>query len=344
MNVDNSKIALIPAYEPDEKLINVASELYDKGFSVIIVDDGSGDKYKHVFEAASEYAQYVLVHEKNSGKGAALKTGLKYIYENFSSPYSVVTVDADGQHRSLDADNIWELSSRKKGTLILGGRRFTGKVPLRSRFGNTVTRFVFRALSGAKVYDTQTGLRAFSDDLIPYLLEIAGDRYEYEMNMLMRFAEDKLPIYEEEIETVYLDDNSSTHFNTIRDSFIIYKELLKFSGSSFIGFCVDYLMYCILLSVTGQLVFSNVAARIVSASVNYTLNRNVVFKSRASVIRSLLQYAALAVFILAINTFLLKFLTGLGLNRYLIKIPVEIIMFSLSWIIQHRVIFRNKRA
>ncbi len=342
LNKKNSsvRIALIPAYEPDDKMISVARGLKDEGFDVVIVDDGSGTMYSDVFDAASEYA-HIISYEENVGKGHALKTGLEYIAGNYETPFSVVCVDADGQHKVDDAARICDCALSSPGTLILGSRKFTGKVPLRSRFGNTVTRFVFRMSSGVKVYDTQTGLRAFTDDMIPYLLDIPGERYEYEMNMLMTFARDKKPIREEWIETVYLDDNSSTHFDTIRDSYSIYKEILKFSGSSLVGFCVDYLMYCILVTISGNIVFSNISARVVSASVNYTINRNVVFKSRSSVLRSALSYAALAVFILACNTLLLKYLTGLGLNRYLIKIPVEIIMFALSWFIQHKVIFKD---
>ena len=334
------RIALIPAYEPDDKLLNVARDLRDNDIDVIIVDDGSGSGCSDIFSQASEYA-HVLVHPENRGKGAAIKTGLQYISENFESPYTVVTVDADGQHKVPDAIRVIKRSEETPDSLILGSRQFTGKVPLRSRFGNTITRFVFRISSGVKVYDTQTGLRGFSDSLIPKLLNIPGERYEYEMNMLMSFAKEKIPIIEEKIETVYLDDNSSTHFDTVRDSYRIYKEILKFSGSSLISFCVDYSLYCLFLALSGQIVFSNIFARIISASVNYTLNRRVVFQSKVSILRSVLQYIALALFIIAVNTCILKALTNVGFNRYLIKIPVEVLMFALSWFVQHKIIFKN---
>lgn len=335
----NSKqIALVPAYEPEEIMIELLKQLKDKALNVIIVDDGSGDAYSDLFKRAEEYGT-VLVHPQNMGKGCAIKTGLKYIYGHFEAPYTVVTVDADGQHRIDDVMRVCARAGAEPDALVLGSRKFNGKVPLRSRFGNTVTRFVFRISSGKKVYDTQTGLRAFSDKLLPRLTEIDGERYEYEMNVLMQFSRDDIPIREEWIETVYIDDNSSTHFDTIRDSWKIYKEILKFSGVSLISFCVDYSLYCILNAVTGQLLFSNVTARIVSATVNYTLNRKMVFNSKAPVLKSVLQYIALAVFIIACNSALLKLLTGIGLNKYLIKIPVELAMFIVSWSVQHLFIF-----
>ena len=337
----NSKqIALVPAYEPEEIMIDLLKQLGDKGFEVIIVDDGSGAAYSDLFKRAEEFGT-VLVHPQNKGKGCAIKTGLKHIYENYEAPYTVVTVDADGQHKVDDVVRVCERAGDEPDALVLGSRKFNGKVPLRSWFGNTVTRFVFRISSGKKVYDTQTGLRAFSDKLISRLMEIDGERYEYEMNMLMQFSRENIPIREEWIETVYIDDNSSTHFDTIRDSWKIYKEILKFSGASLISFCVDYSLYCILNAVTGQLLFSNVAARIVSATVNYTLNRKMVFKSKAPVLKSVLQYIALAVFIIVCNSALLKLLTGFGLNKYLIKIPVELAMFLVSWSVQHLFIFRT---
>lgn len=335
-----NRIALIPAYEPDRHLLDVLSGLSAHGFSVVIVNDGSSPSCAGIFEEASTLAS-VLAHDVNRGKGEALKTGLKYIQEHFAAPYTVVCVDADGQHSTEDANRVCEQSETERDSLVLGSRRFTGRVPFKSKAGNTITRFVFRISSGVSVYDTQTGLRAFSDELIPALLDITGERYEYEMNMLMQMARDGVPIREVPIETIYLDDNSSSHFNPLLDSAKIYWEILRFSGSSLIGFCVDYILYCILNAVTGQLVLSNVAARIVSATVNYTINRNIVFKSKVSVLKSAVQYILLAIAILACNTMLLKYLTGLGLNRYLVKIPVEMIMFIVSWSTQHLLIFKR---
>lgn len=337
---DVKRIAIVPAYEPDSALNDVAAELKENGFDVVVINDGSGSGYDGVFAAAEEYAA-ILEHEVNRGKGAAIKTGLRYISEKYTAPYTVVTVDADGQHKVKDAVRICETAEQHSDSLVLGSRRFTGKIPLRSRFGNTVTRFVYRMASGVKVYDTQTGLRAFSAEALPRMQEIEGERYEYEMNVLMRLAKEKIPIREEWIETVYLNDNSSSHFKAVKDSCRIYKEILKFSASSLIGFCVDYAMYCLLFGITGKPEISNIAARVVSASVNYTLNRKMVFKSKASVWKSALQYFALAAGILACNTLLLKLLTSLGVNAYLAKIPVEIVMFAVSWLVQHRLIFKN---
>ena len=338
------KIALIPAYEPDMKMVSLADTLHCQGYEVVIVNDGSESSYDGVFELAKRKDTTVISYQKNRGKGNALKTGLSYICMNYKEPYVVVTVDADGQHRPEDIDRVVSESMSEPDSLIIGGRRFEGRVPLRSRIGNTITRFVYRASSGTDVFDTQTGLRAFTDRLINVMIDIPGERYEYEMNVLMHFAGEELSIKEIPIETVYLDENSSSHFDTIRDSIRIYKEILKFSGVSFASFLVDYGLYSVFMSVTGVLTFSNIFARILSAVFNYTMNKKLVFKSNVSIKKSLTQYIALAVFILACNTAILGGLAYAGLNVFVGKIITEIIMFFVSYTIQHKFVFKKSTS
>ncbi|MBR2539473.1 MAG: bifunctional glycosyltransferase family 2/GtrA family protein [Mogibacterium sp.] len=348
-------LALIPAYEPDSKMLEVSRDLRQSGFDVVIVDDGSGKDFEDLFLQASEEAT-VLTHSINRGKGAALKTGLAYINKYRisggarASDVVIVTVDADGQHLAKDAFRIAAHAASKPGTLVLGSRALEEDVPLRSKLGNTITRYVYQLSTGLAVHDTQTGLRAFTADMIPRLLEIRGDRYEYEINMLMEFAREGVPIIEEEIETVYLDGNSASHFSTVKDSFRIYKEIIKFSASSFIGFLVDYGMYALLLALTaryalaGSLIIANVGARIVSSVTNYTINRKLVFKSKAGVAKSALQYFALAALILAANTAILSVLTGyFGINQMVAKVITEVLLFSLSWLVQRYVIFYKEQ-
>ncbi len=341
--METTRIALIPAYEPDAKLAVLVRAMAERRFHVVIVDDGSGDAYERVFADAEPFGT-VLRHAINRGKGAAIKTALAWIEDHFTGQYTVVTLDADGQHLPEDAARVCEAAETEPDALILGSRRFQN-APLRNRTGNAITRWVFRLSTGVRVYDTQTGLRAFSEKIIPALRAVQGERYEYEMNVLMCWAQDKRPIREIPIETVYIDGNTHSHFHVLRDSFRIYKEILKFSAASLASFAVDYSLYCILSALTGTVALSNVLARIVSGSVNYTLNRKLVFESKAGVGRSLIQYAALACGILALNTMLLWLLASfLGVNRYLAKLLVEAVLFVLSYFVQKRWIFRKKNV
>ena len=356
-------IALIPAFEPDERILRLADELIKKGFDILVVDDGSGPSYRELFNDLSQRA-IVLTHSNNLGKGAALKTGLRFINKYMAYTESIltpsgamtvsggdaviVTVDADSQHLPDDVMRVAEIAAVRRDALVLGSRALDTEVPVRSRIGNTVTRHVYSAATGVRVHDTQTGLRAFHRSLIPRLLEIEGDRYEYEINMLMQLAAEGVPIIEERIETVYENNNSGSHFRTIRDSVRVYKEILKFSASSLASFAIDYGIYALLLAVTGAAgvangaVISNIGARLVSASANYTMNKKLVFKSRTGFARSAAQYFVLAAFILAGNTIVLSTLIGtVGVNSLVAKLLTEALFFTISWTVQRYIIFHS---
>ncbi|HIZ56602.1 MAG TPA: bifunctional glycosyltransferase family 2/GtrA family protein [Firmicutes bacterium] len=335
-------VALIPAYQPTIFLTDLVQELNSSGLLVVLVDDGSGEAYKTLFNRCAQYAK-VLHHTENAGKGRALKTGLSYILENYGAEKIAVTVDADGQHRVEDAVALCRTAEENPGVLILGSRDLKRNVPLRSRFGNTVTRWIYRISTGLNVHDTQTGLRAFSISMVPILLSIPGERYEYEMNVLLYCAREKIKIKEQTIDTIYIDNNSASHFDTLRDSARIYREILKFSVSSLIGFLVDYGIYSLLLFMTGHLLLSNIGARVISASVNFTLNRRFVFKNKENIAKAAIKYFLLAVIILIGNTAVLELLvTFCGIHQMLAKIATETIFFLFSWIVQRLIIFRKR--
>lgn len=222
-----TRVALIPAYKPGKELPSLAIALAKKELHVVVVDDGSGTRFDDVFAACEPFAE-VIRYEKNGGKGHALKVGLRHIRKNALAPFVVVTLDADGQHSVEDALKTLDAGIRYPGQLILGARKFDGDVPLRSRLGNGITRLVFRLMTGVYVSDTQTGLRAFDNGMVDFMLSVAGDRYEYEMNTILTCTRQKVKIREIDIKTIYINNNTSSHFNTFRDSARIYRTILTF--------------------------------------------------------------------------------------------------------------------
>lgn len=224
--MDEIRYALIPAYQPDQRLIKITEQLAANGFQVVVVDDGSGAEYAGLFLELLPFAD-VVTHKENRGKGAALKTGLAAIAEKESAEYVVVTLDADGQHSIDDVISVTEAAEKNKNALILGTRGFDTNVPIKSRLGNDITRCVFSFVTGVKVHDTQTGLRAFSNQDVAFMQQIDGERYEYEINVLLEYAKYNRKICEVPIATIYLDDNKSSHFHAVRDSVLIYMEILK---------------------------------------------------------------------------------------------------------------------
>ena len=208
-------------------MIKLVNELNEKNFKIVVVNDGSSSKYNTIFESISSIA-HVISYERNCGKGYALKQGLKYIKKNYNGNYIVVTLDCDGQHTVKDAKKLCDIA-QKNPNAIITGKRIRGKhTPIRSRLGNSITRILYHIATGINIYDTQTGLRAFNSDLIDTLLNISGDRYEYEMNVLLLLPSRDIKIVEVEVEVIYIDNNSGSHFNTITDARRIFKQILSF--------------------------------------------------------------------------------------------------------------------
>ncbi len=341
-----SLYALIPSYEPNETLVHLAAALKEAGFSPLIVDDGSGEAYRSIFEQAAAYGE-LISYVPNRGKGHALKEGFRRLRDTAEEGSVIVTLDSDGQHTVEDSLKVAALAAKAPHALTLGVRSFGKGTPARSQFGNTVTRWVYRFASGVKVSDTQTGLRAFGRELLPFLLSVEGDRYEYEMNMLLDAAEQKIPMQEQSIETIYHDNNSGSHFHTFRDSFRVYGRILKFAASSVASFCIDYAAYSLLVTLLGGLgaaaiPVSNVAARVVSASCNFTINKKLVFKNDDSVLRTGLQYFLLAATVLVLNTAVLTFFVStLHWNKFGAKFLTEAIFFCFNYIAQRCWVFRG---
>ena len=332
-------IALIPAYEPDEKLLPLVDALLSRAYTVVVVDDGSSPAAQPIF-AQLPAAAILLRHPENRGKGRAIKTACEYIAAHFPPQEGVVTVDADGQHLPADIDAVCRAWRQNPEALVLGSRRFTGKVPLRSRFGNSITRFIFRVATGVAVYDTQTGLRAFSVSRIPMMLEMQGERYEYEINVLLYATRRKIPIQEVEIATVYLDGNLTSHFNPLRDAWRIYKMILLFAASSLVAAGVDYglvLLFSYLFrNGPHRLLYSVVLARVLSSVLNYCLNREVVFEDCSK--RSVLRYYLVAAGILAANYGLLALLENL-MPLAIAKLIVEAVLYPASFLLQRKYVF-----
>ena len=253
---DLSKVViLIPSFEPDEKLPKLLNDLQGYPFEkILIVNDGSDKKFDTVFDECRAFPKVeVIGYEENRGKGFALKKGFRYIQEHYPDFKAIVTADSDGQHTPEDIRRTAQTTLENPEKLILGSRSWKEEnVPFRSRYGNKITKAVFKWISGTKVEDTQTGLRGFSPDVVSEFLKTKGDRFEYEMNMLMEARLRHIEILEIPIETVYIEENKSSHFRPFRDSVKIYsvffKHLSKFVISSMSATVIDFAIYAIMLN------------------------------------------------------------------------------------------------
>ena len=342
-------IVLIPAYEPDDKLLGLVERLFRSGesLSVVVVDDGSGPEYDSVFAAVARLGCTVIGHPRNRGKGFALKRGFEHVESHFPGR-DVVCADCDGQHSVVDILRVArEVAVQRSGTgcMVLGGRRFTGRVRAKSRFGNAATRIVFARATGQGLYDTQTGLRAYPHSMLRWLCSVEGERFEYELNVLLHASEAGMTIREVPIQTIYLEGNASSHFRPLIDSARVYAPLVKFSLSSIAAFLVDVGLLFMANALTGNLLLSVVTARVVSSNVNFLTNRRLVFARRneRSIASSAARYFALAGGVMMANFALLHvFYERAGVSLVLAKFATEAALFVASYQIQRRVVFGDR--
>ncbi len=355
-------VILIPSLEPDERLPAYIQELKAGGFAhIVVVDDGSSEAFQAVFSCVEKVEDTVVLHhEVNRGKGVALKTGYRYIMENLPDISGVITADADGQHTVADCLHLAEELQKGQRALYLGSRDFNlENVPPKSRKGNKITSAVFKLLYGQYLPDTQTGLRAFRKEELPFMAEVEGERYEYEMKVLIACSRARIPIIPITIETIYENDNEGTHFHPIRDSWRIYKVILgsfiRFMSVSLICFVIDQLLALILrkwiLPPLGfargtmmNLQVSGWGARLISSIINFLLNKNLVFQMKGKSGKPALRYAALCIGIITVSNAGVWALGRIGMSDWLAKILMDTILYFLSYRVQEHWVFKEEKA
>lgn len=335
-------VILIPAYQPTMRLPSLVEDLGRRlpGCQVLIVDDGSDADCARVFAAARDRGARVIGHDRNLGKGQALRTGVAHALKTWPGA-DVVCADADGQHTPSDIAAVAR-QVRNSGHMTLGVRRFTGPVPLRSRVGNSLTALLFRGATGWRLGDTQTGLRGYPAGRLEWLTQVPGSRYEYELSALLRAHELGLEVEEVEIATVYEPGNTSSHFHPLQDSARIYAPLLRFVGASLASFAIDWVGVMVLAALTGNLLVAAVGARLTSGTANFFMNRRV-FKARPGTVgRTAVRYAALALTLLAASYLMLEALTGLGIALGVAKILGDASIYAASYAAQRTLVFRER--
>lgn len=359
---------VIPAYRPDDQIFEIIEGLSCGSNRFVVVDDGSGIGYASIFRRLEkEYSDRVTVihNSLNRGKGHALKTAFGFIHDTAHETEGVLTIDADSLNRVGEALKLIDAFSSDPSAFYIGSCSFNNKLPLRDRIGRTLSRSVFAVTTGIRVTDTESGLRAFSVELIPDLLKIKGDRYDFEIAELLYAAKERIPIVEIPFETEYVPGVHRKHFR-FRDSWLIYKMIFVFMLSSFSCFVIDYSLLLILATVFKSLpsavetragefrlplfgvlvdthLLALIIARGVSSFCNFVLNRQVVFKtgSKAAIIR----FYIVIIGLLIANYGLLALVanpTQDGLPLWIAQLVVQAVLYPLSFILQRKYVFREK--
>ena len=235
---------LLPVYNPDEKFLRLVEELHERGFKIVAVNDGSLPRCEEFFRRAAQYAT-VIGYPDNKGKGYALKRGFEYIGKYLAEEVDyIVTADSDGQHALEDIERVAYLT-RKTDTIVLGMRDLSEKIPIKSRIGNDMSRIVYTIVTGVYLRDNQSGLRGFPARLCMWLQDIPGNKYEYELNVLVTAHKEGMKVTGIDIKTIYENNNKNTHFKPIKDTFRIQRSLWSYGLIS----ALLYSLYTLTVSV-----------------------------------------------------------------------------------------------
>ena len=341
-------VIVIPAYNPDDKFISFLSQLKENDYKdIIVVNDGSKKECDHLFDIAKkEYGCHVVTHEKNKGYGRALKTGNETfleLYGNNKDYVGLIHCDCDGQHSIKDVNNFAELLNKNDSKLIVGERSFNeDDIPLRSRLGNKLTAIIFKVLLGININDTQCGLRGFPSEIVSKTLDIEGDGFEYTTELLIKAHKKKIDILTVPIETIYLNNNETSHFNPLKDSIRIYSTIFKFTLTSLSASVIDLTAFTILLKLTnGNVLLSTYIARVLSCTYVFFMNRNVTFKADKKHTQ-IIKFITLCIVQGSLSAFLTKTLIKrIELYPTFVKMLVDVTLFFVSYLVQKKIVFKK---
>ena len=344
--MNKQTVILIPAYNPDDKFINFLTQLKENGFNkIIIVNDGSKKELNHYFEKArNKYGCDIVTHEVNKGYGKALKSGTERFIELYGNSKDIngfVHCDCDGQHSINDIIRFSKELETNNGSIIVGIRNFDHhNVPFKNKLGNKITSLVFKLLIGIDIEDTQCGLRAIPQKYASFASKIRGDGFEYTTNLLLQAHKDKIKIKQLPIETIYLNNNETSHFNPLRDSIRIYSSIFKFILSSLSSSLLDILMFTLFLKITDNIILSTYLARIISCTYTFFVNKEAVFKQGNK--RSLIRFIILCVVLGTLSAFITHALDSyFNFNTTLLKMLVDICLFFISYYVQKEFVFHE---
>jgi putative flippase GtrA len=347
---------IIPVLNPTENLIVYVKTLLAEGAAqTIVVNDGSKEELTSIFtELNTIEGCTVLTHEKNKGKGRALKTAFNYFLNHNKDLNGVITADADGQHSVEDVCKVANALEITKGEIILGVRGFSeSNVPVRSYIGNKTTSLIFQLLYGYKLKDTQTGLRGIPKEELAWIMELKGERYEYEINMLIYAKKMHVKISEIPIQTLYFDNNASSHFNSIVDSLKIFRKLisgfLHYSYSTIISGVIDISSFIFLanflllgLPLEARVFYATFVSRMLSSSCNFYINRKFVFNNKNKLISSIIKYYLLCFSLIYASYILITSANiYMGANLILAKICTDLILGIVSYELQLHWVFKK---
>ena len=350
-----SKIpVIIPAYQPDGEMIGLIHQLRQNGVSnIIVVDDGSGAAYAELFQRAKEeYGCSLIYHAENLGKGRALKSAFNMILGSGNDVLGCVTMDCRGSFSCADILKVMEELAAHPTELIMGKRVLdVTRMTKKSRAGNKVLQLSFHYLVGILVTDVQSGLRGIPVSYMRKLMNVKGERYEFDTNMLINCKKCSVAVREIALETIYSARRNQEQYRVIRDNLSIYLTFATYIFTSMFASIVDLILFVILCDMLGRfrilsstqmyVVIATAMARCVSATVNYRLNYRIVFKTKSAQTSTFAKWVILCIVQMAMSAAAVSVLHGLiGGPEILFKIPVDFCLFFFSYYFSREFVYQ----
>jgi UDP-N-acetylglucosamine---dolichyl-phosphate N-acetylglucosaminyltransferase len=196
--------AVIPVYNEGGKIRATAKKVSKYVDQVVVVDDGSQD---NTSSEARKGDSIVLRHIINMGKGAAMKTGIKYAIKNRAN--KIVVIDGDGQHDPSEIPKLLTLLEKNKVDIVLGIRQMPENSPIILRLGNWGLNQIFRFFFGSKIDDTQNGFRVFNSKIYNKIKWKSPD-YFVETEMIANLLKHNVKFAEIPVRTYYHDKYKGT--------------------------------------------------------------------------------------------------------------------------------------
>ncbi len=348
-------VVIIPSLEPERKLIKYIKDILKKNFcEVIVINDGSSENKKVIFDEISKIKKCKIIHHStNKGKGAALKTAFNYLLDHKKNVQIAITADADGQHLVSDVYKLYKASYTYQEEYILGVREFGDNTPFKSKYGNMFSSFLIKALYNINLKDTQTGLRLFHKNQFKWLTGIKGDRFEYELNVLIESKKNGQNFITIPIKTVYINNNRASHFHPIKDAYKVTSQLFKglslYTGSSLISAGLDILLFTLLTFLFNSIFISFATitiasgiSRIISSLLNYNINSKIFNNSKNKTKNSFVKYYILWSLQLIISILLVSYFSTVTAGSKIIsKIIIDLLLYIISYQIQLRWVFKK---
>ena len=349
-------VILIPAYNPPDNMVSYLEDLRKNGFTrIVIVDDGSREDRQSIFKQALKMGFTILHHDKNMGKGCAIRSGFEYYMEKCHGKYDgVIIVNSDGRDRAVDCVKIAAAlaseKAKKRSRIIIGSRDFDSPDAGRGmKRCNAVMSFFFSFLFGQHLNDVLSGFRGIPDSRVLKCLRHREKTYCYDMAVLIGF--EKKGYKEITVPVLPVNPEAEKHYrpfwDTLLINLVVWKKMMIFGATSIAASAVDLFLFWlltefILRGASYRIIWATILARIVSSSVNYHLSRKYVFRSNESRRKSLRQFMGLAATQCLISAFTVHLLeAAFNTKPVLMKILIDTFLFFAAFKVQDKFIFKR---